>query len=186
LHGRQHSKPGRAREQSERPGGVWGRSPHSERSELIRGRRERGRKRGKRKKEWREKKGEKEKGKGGKREREEEVEEKERVPVEASEYEIELTRVGVEAEKDSTEPNAVHYHLQLMLPNTPRLLVQQLHDMCNIENCSLWDETLENACKEMDVVVETSAHNDSDEEYAEQGTGGHMSLEEMERLLSGV
>jgi hypothetical protein len=180
LHGRQHSKPGRAREQSERPGGVWGRSPHSERSELIRGRRERGRKRGKERNNG-------ERGKERRRKgREEEVEEKERVPVEACEYEIELTRVGVEAEKDSTEPNAVHYHLQLMLPNTPRLLVQQLHDMCNIENCSLWDETLENACKEMDVVVETSAHNDSDEEYAEQGTGGHMSLEEMERLLSGV
>jgi hypothetical protein len=109
--------------------------------------------------------------------------------VEANAYAIVLTRVEVEAGKGSTEQNAVNYHLQLLLPNTPMLLVQQLHDMCTIENCSLWDETLENAVKELDVdVVETQAGADhtSYDEYAEQGTVGDMSLEELERFLSDV
>jgi hypothetical protein len=35
---------------------------------------------------------------------------KQNVPMEAGEYEIEMTRVGVEAEGDNTEPNAVQYH----------------------------------------------------------------------------
>jgi hypothetical protein len=35
------------------------------------------------------------------------------------EYDIELTRVGVKAEKDGTEPNAVQYHKQLLLPIAP-------------------------------------------------------------------
>jgi hypothetical protein len=113
---------------------------------------------------------------------------KQNVPIEAGEYDIELTRVGVEAEKDSTEPNAVQYHKQLLLPNEPMLLVQQLHDVCKIEKCSLWDETLENAFQELDTVVEAQAIVDlaSDEEIAEQRSGGEMSLEEMERLLSGL
>jgi hypothetical protein len=48
---------------------------------------------------------------------------KQNVPMEAGEYDIELTRVGVEAEKDSTEPNAVQYYKQLLLPNVRMLLV---------------------------------------------------------------
>jgi hypothetical protein len=82
--------------------------------------------------------------------------------LEAGEYDIELTRVGVEAEKDSREPNALQYHKQLLLPNVPLLLVQQLHDVCNIEKCSLWDETLGNPFQELDAVVETHAIVDLD------------------------
>jgi hypothetical protein len=99
-----------------------------------------------------------------------------------------LTRVGVEAEKGSTEPNAVQNHKQLLLPNVPMLLVQQLHDVCNIETCSLWDETLENAFQEFDTVVEAQTIADlaSDVEFEDHRTEGEMSLEDMERLLSGL
>jgi hypothetical protein len=66
------------------------------------------------------------------------------------------------------------------------LPVQQLHDVCNIDQCSLWDEALENAFQKLDTVIERQAIVDSasDEEFEDQGTGGEMSLEEMERLLS--
>jgi hypothetical protein len=113
---------------------------------------------------------------------------KQNVPIEAGEHDIEFTRVGVEAEKDSTEPNAVQYHKQLLLPNEPMLLVQQLHDVCKTEKCSLWDGTLEHAFQELDTVVEAQAIVDlaSGEEFVEQRSGGEMSLEEMERLLSGL
>jgi hypothetical protein len=77
--------------------------------------------------------------------------------MEAGEYDIELTRVGVKAEKDGTEPNAVQYHKQRLLPILPMLPVQQLHDVCNIDQCSLWDETLENAFQELDAVLKTQA-----------------------------
>jgi hypothetical protein len=108
------------------------------------------------------------------------------LPVPSSPDDIELTRLGVEAEKNGTEPNAVHYHKQLLLPNAPMLPVQQLHDVCNIDQCSLWYEALENAFQKLDTVVERQAIVDlgSDEEFEDQGTGGEMSLEEMERLLS--
>jgi hypothetical protein len=68
------------------------------------------------------------------------------------------------------------------------LLVQQLHDVCNIEKCSLWDETLENAFQKFDTVVEAQTIVDlaSDEEFEDQRTEGEMSLEDMERLLSGL
>jgi hypothetical protein len=72
--------------------------------------------------------------------------------------------------------------------------VQQLHDVCNTEKCSLWDETLEKAIiilyKEMHRVVETQAMAivdlASDKEPAEQRSGAEMSFEEMERLPSVV
>jgi hypothetical protein len=53
--------------------------------------------------------------------------------------------------------------------------------LCNIEKCSLWDETLENVVQEFDTVVETQAIVDlaSDEEFEDQRTGGEMSLEAM-------
>jgi hypothetical protein len=76
----------------------------------------------------------------------------------------------------------VHYHKQLLLPNAPMLPVQQVHDVCNIDQCSQWDETLVNASQELDTVVERQAIVDlaSDEEFEDHGTGGEMSLEEME------
>jgi hypothetical protein len=82
----------------------------------------------------------------------------------------------------------VQYHKKLLLPNAPMLPVQQVHDVCNIEKCSLWDETLENAFQELDTVVETQAIVDlaSNEEFEDQRTRGEMSLEETERLLSGL
>jgi hypothetical protein len=105
--------------------------------------------------------------------------------MEAVEYEIELTRGGVEAEKDSTEPDAGQYHKQLLLPRAPMLQVQQLHDVCNTGKGSLWDETLEKAMREMDRVVETQAiaivDLASDKEPAEQRSGAEMSFEKMER-----
>jgi hypothetical protein len=106
----------------------------------------------------------------------------------AGEYGIELTRVGVAAEKDSTEPNAVQYHKQLLLPNAPMSPLQQLHDVCNTAQCSLCDETLENVFQELDTVVETQAIVDlaSDEEFEDQCSGSEMCLEKMEQLLSGL
>jgi hypothetical protein len=68
-------------------------------------------------------------------------------------------------------------HKHFLLPNVPLLLVQQLHDVCNIEKCSLWDEILRNAFQESDAETQAIVDLALDEEFEDQRTGGEMSLE---------
>jgi hypothetical protein len=42
----------------------------------------------------------------------------------------------------SMEPNALARHRQLILANAQPLLLQQLHDLLNIEQSILWQNTL--------------------------------------------
>jgi hypothetical protein len=115
---------------------------------------------------------------------------KQNVPGDATEDA--LMSVGVEPEAPvslepgvSMEPNAVACHRQLVLPNAQPLLVQQLHDQLNIEQSILWQNTLAAEFEALDTVVESAVSPDVAEDN-EELSARNMSLEELERILSGM
>jgi hypothetical protein len=80
---------------------------------------------------------------------------------------------------------AVACHRQLMLPNAEPPLVQQLHDQLNIEQSSLWQNTLAAELEVFDTVVESSVSPDVAQDN-EALSARNMWLGELERLQAGM